>query len=547
MLHERRRAAARGMARRASGWRQAAAAGLLALATTAAWPAHKVQDTPVAWVNGQPIPRTTLVELLNLRNGAADGTGRPLAPVTLADRQQALEEVVQLELVAQQAAAQGVSTTPEALAELAHQRDQVLGQRLLRLMAQETLVDEATLKARHAALPTEHEVSVRQVLLADEAAARDVIARLDAGADFAELARTRSVDVDSRQSGGLLPTANASNFLPAFAAAAVGQPLGRHGADPVHTEAGWHVLRVEARRAIPPPPLDQAREWLVPQMVNERVDAQVAAWREAATVEVLQPIDDGPLVTPEGDVATVDGRPISRLQLELVVKARNGMDDPTAPVDPNRPPPSITGRAATLDELVATDLLAHQARLRGLDKNPSVIAETDLQTKAVVGRLYVRHLIAHTAVRRTELEALYRTDVPVHDFKVSQILVADEAAARDVIARLDRGARFATVARSVSLDTASKAAGGSVGWVAHQDLPPAMADLVRGMTPGRHAAAPVRTANGWAVLRLDARRTARQRPSLDEAAVWLYPKLVHDKVQARMAQRRAQAAVRIVQ
>ncbi len=80
----------------------------------------------------------------------------------------------------------------------------MLSQRQLRLLTQETVIDEAAVRERHAAIPTEHEVSVRHIVLADEAAARDVIARLDAGASFADLARKRSVDKESRRQGGLL-------------------------------------------------------------------------------------------------------------------------------------------------------------------------------------------------------------------------------------------------------------------------------------------------------------------------------------------------------
>ena len=87
--------------------RTSLAACLLALGTLAT-AAHKAQDTPVAWVNGQPVQRTTLVELLNQRAGAAAAAapGRPLAPVTLADRQRALDDIIQMELLMQRAEAE---------------------------------------------------------------------------------------------------------------------------------------------------------------------------------------------------------------------------------------------------------------------------------------------------------------------------------------------------------------------------------------------------------------------------------------------------------
>ncbi|MET0350132.1 MAG: peptidylprolyl isomerase, partial [Rhizobacter sp.] len=500
-----------------------------------------------AWVNGQAIQRTTLVELLNLRNGPGDGSGRPLPPVTLEHRQRALDDIIQMELVAQKARDQGLTATPEAASELAYQRDQVLSQRLMRQLTQETVIDETALRERHAALPTEHEIGVRHIVLATEAAARDTIARLDAGASFADLARKRSIDKESKVKGGLLPTTKSTAFVPPFAAAAVALEPGRYTKTPVATDFGWHVIRLESHRAVPPPPLDEAREWLVPMMVNERVEQQMAAWRQAADVKVLQPLGDGPVADTRGDVATVNGQAIPRVMLEQLVKARNGIENPYDPVDPNRPPRPMAGREGTLEELVMTQVLAQQARARQLDENPSVLAEAELQQKTIAGRMYVRWLISQTRIEVDELKALYRTDVPANDFKVSQIVVAEEAQAAALIDRLDQGARFPALAREFSLDEGTKKSGGSMGWLLNNQMPTAVSAVVRPLKPGRHAAQAVRTDAGWVVVRLDAVRPTARRPGLEEATAWLYPKLMNDKVQVRLQRLRAEADVRLVQ
>ncbi|KQV93371.1 peptidyl-prolyl cis-trans isomerase [Rhizobacter sp. Root1221] len=421
--------------------------GLLACALAlgaAARAAHPAQGTPVAWVNGQPIQRTTLVELLDLRQ-AGGGT-----PATAADRQRALDDIIRMELIAQEAQAEGLTRTPEAASELEFQRDQVLGQRLLRLMAEEIVVDEAELRARHATIP-----------------------------------------------------------------------------------AGQLV----DRKTVAPPPFDEARTWLEPQMRLEKVEAQVAAWRQAAEVKVLQPLGDASLADTGGTVATVNGQAISRVKLEQIVKARNGIGNPYDPVDTAQPPRPLAGRESTLEELVTVELLVQQARARQLDDNPSVQAEAELQTKTIAGRMYVRHLISRTPVRAEELKALYRAEVPAVDFKVSQIRVADEAVARALVARLDRGARFAHLAR--------EHAGGSQGWLLNNQMPPEVASMVRRLKPGQHAKQPIATGEDWLVVRLDAVRPTARRPALSEATAWLYPKLMHDKVEARLARLRADARVEL--
>jgi len=89
---------------------------------------------------------------------------------------------------------------------------------------------------------------VRHILVADEGAARDLVRRVDAGEDFAALARAHSLDAGSRARGGDLGGVARGTFAGAFEDAAFGAPVGRV-VGPVRTEFGWHVLRVEARTA----------------------------------------------------------------------------------------------------------------------------------------------------------------------------------------------------------------------------------------------------------------------------------------------------------
>lgn len=535
--------------------RMGLAAGALALGSalggigTPASAAHRAQQIPVAWVNGQPIQRTTLIELLNLRAaGQQPADGKPLAPVTPADRERALEDIIRMELLTQKAQAQGLTDTPQAQADIAYQRDSVLGQRLLKQMTQETMVDDAEVAARHAQIPREQRVTVRHILLADEAAARAAIGRLDAGTSFADVARQVSIDKDSREKAGQLGTANASAFVPPFAEALKTLEVGKYTSQPVRTDFGWHVIQLDARETIEPPPLAEARETLQPQMVREKVEAQLIAWRKAAVVEVLQPIDDKPLADESGVVAKVNGREISRVKLEQMVKARNGLENPYDVAQKARlASMPMAGRDDALEELIMVELLAQRARERTLDQNPSVAAEAELQAKTVAGQLYVRHFIATTKIQPAELKALYESDVPRTDFKVSQIVVADENQAAALIAQLDKGARFATLATAHTIDDSTRASAGSLGWVMNNEMPPELAAEVRKLKAGKHSRKPLKSEQGWHVVRVDAVRPTAARPPLAEATVWLQPKLLHEKVEAHVAQLRAQADVKQVQ
>lgn len=117
-------------------------------------------------------------------------------------------------------------------ASLAERREQVARvQIILEVIARNTYADM---------------VNLRHILVADEAAANQVLADLAAGATFEALARERSLDADTAAKGGLLGWIPPGQFPPEFDAAAFAAPL--HTPTKVRTEQGWHVLEVLERQ-----------------------------------------------------------------------------------------------------------------------------------------------------------------------------------------------------------------------------------------------------------------------------------------------------------
>jgi peptidyl-prolyl cis-trans isomerase C len=113
-------------------------------------------------------------------------------------------------------------------------------------------VSDADIKARYeqeiAAVPPEEEISARHILLETEEAAKAVIAELDAGKDFAELAKEKSTGPSAAQ-GGDLGFFTKGRMVPEFEAAAFDALTpGEYGKEPVKTQFGWHVIKVEERR-----------------------------------------------------------------------------------------------------------------------------------------------------------------------------------------------------------------------------------------------------------------------------------------------------------
>ena len=153
-------------------------------------------------------------------------------------------------------------------------------------------VTDAALNERYEAFvrdaPQDEEVRASHILVEDEATAREIIARLKGGADFAEVAAEASIG-PSGPSGGDIGYFNRETVVPEFSAAAFSLEPGMMTEDPVQTEFGWHVIRVEDRRIMPPPSFEEMREQFVGEMSQELVNGLIERLREGAEIERFNP------------------------------------------------------------------------------------------------------------------------------------------------------------------------------------------------------------------------------------------------------------------
>ncbi|NQU56744.1 MAG: peptidylprolyl isomerase [Rhodospirillales bacterium] len=143
------------------------------------------------------------------------------------------------------------------------------------------------------------EISARHILLETEAQAREVIKELQGGAGFAELAKTRSKG-PSGPSGGDLGFFAEGQMVPAFSKAAFALKAGETTDEPVQTQFGWHVIKVEDRRTVQPPTLEDSEQELRIALSREIGSAFLQKLRKTATVERFN-LDGTPL--KEDDVA----------------------------------------------------------------------------------------------------------------------------------------------------------------------------------------------------------------------------------------------------
>lgn len=179
---------------------------------------------------------------------------------------------------------------------LAHQRDKLLLEDYLASEARKAVTPASIAKLYDdtiKALPPEQEVRARHILVETEDQAKAVGERLKKGEDFAKLATELSKDPGSGQQGGDLGWFTKERMVPEFAEAAFKLEPGKVS-EPVKTQFGWHVLKVEEKRAHQPPKLEDVRDQIAQYLERKAQQDIILGLRAKAKVERLdQPADQG--------------------------------------------------------------------------------------------------------------------------------------------------------------------------------------------------------------------------------------------------------------
>jgi peptidyl-prolyl cis-trans isomerase C len=198
-----------------------------------------------------------------------------------------LDRLVDGMLITEAGRKERLEQDPELQVRLKRYEDRLIQEAYLNqaIKAAET---EDQLKARYQTFAKDkagrEEVHAQHILVKTEDEAKSVIAELDKGADFGELAKKYSTD-PSASSGGDLGYFGHDDMVKAFTDAAFALPKGQYSKTPVKTEFGWHVIKIEDRRAGKPPSFEEAREQLSRDLAHEIIDAKLQNLRGAAKIE----------------------------------------------------------------------------------------------------------------------------------------------------------------------------------------------------------------------------------------------------------------------
>jgi peptidyl-prolyl cis-trans isomerase C len=198
-----------------------------------------------------------------------------------------LERLVDNKLVAAAARSASLQNEPEVKQKVADAEERAIQELYLRRALDAQLTD-ARLKEKFDAFlkenPPQEEVRARHILVDTEAKARDVLSDLRKGADFAAVAKAKSSDGSARD-GGDLGFFTRGDMVSEFSDAAFALKVGEVSKEPVKSQFGFHIIKVEARRSQPLPTFESAREQLRGEMSQELMTDVIEGLRAKAKVE----------------------------------------------------------------------------------------------------------------------------------------------------------------------------------------------------------------------------------------------------------------------
>jgi len=273
------------------------ALGLLLLTTSlSAQPAPaqntaaKGDDPVVARVNGKELHRSDVA--LAQRSLPEQYQQVPLPQIY----PRLLDQLVSGMLIAEAGRKDKLADDPEVKRRTARLEDRVI-QEIYINRAVEAAATDKKLHEQYdkfvKAQPANEEVSARHILVATEDEAKAIIVDLGKGADFATLAKQKSTD-PAKDTGGDLGFFTRDSMVPEFADAAFKLGKGEYTKTPVHTQFGWHIIKVEDRRTAAPPSFEDSKDELTNEVAREVITAKVKALKDGAKVETFA-LDGSPM------------------------------------------------------------------------------------------------------------------------------------------------------------------------------------------------------------------------------------------------------------
>ncbi len=260
------------------------------------------KEDAIASVNGKYISKKSLETLEKEIKQRSRGQSFP--------KEKLIDELIQRELLIQDAVAKQLEKTPEFAEKIATVKKSLLSQAAIQEYLKANPVTDEELKAEYDKNMGKagDEYKARHILVKTEDEAKKIIAKLTKGSDFAELAKKESTG-PSGPKGGDLGWFASGQMVPPFSEAVIALKDKEFTKEPVKTQFGWHVILREEARAQTPPPFETVKGQISPMLQRQKMQtfleglrskAEIDIFTEPAEVAVEKPSITAPAATATG-------------------------------------------------------------------------------------------------------------------------------------------------------------------------------------------------------------------------------------------------------
>jgi len=239
----------------------------------------------LATVNGTPISRAEFDSFLRSLL-----QGKPVPPnLTPEQKSQVLDQLITMQLLSAQALKDGADKDPEVTATLEVARLHILadGESQHYLKTQEP--SDAELKAEYdadVAQMDKTEYHARHILVATKEKAEALIKKIKGGAKFEDVAKAESTD-NSKTNGGDLGWFTTNHMVKPFGDAVKNLKKGEMTQEPVQTQYGWHIIKLEDTREVTPPPFEQVKAQVQKNLIQKKLLAYIDDLKKNAKIEKM--------------------------------------------------------------------------------------------------------------------------------------------------------------------------------------------------------------------------------------------------------------------
>jgi len=241
----------------------------------------------------------------------------------------------------------------------------------------------------------------------------------------------------------------------------------------------------------------------------------------------------------EAVAATVNGTPIAKKQLDQIMQQQAAQGMPDNPET----------RKMVIDNLAMQIIVAQEAEKKGLDKAPEVKEQLEMAHMSILANSFVKDYMKTATVTDEALKAEYdkfKASQGGNEYKARHILVATEAEAKDIIAKITKDPKaFDGLAKSKSKDPGSKDKGGDLGWFNPHNMVPEFGNAVAKLEKGKFTTEPVKSQFGYHVIMLEDSRPLTV-PSLEEVKAGMTQQLQQQNLKKLLDDMKAKAKIDIV-